>query len=161
MEIERKWLGSRKNIPYDLSQLDSSFIEQAYLSFYPTIRIRRINGNQFILTIKTHPENLDHSGLQREETEIPLTEKEYESLQERVIGKPIQKNRYFHKTEEGLTEEIDVFCNDLDGLVLMEIEFEDVDSALHYPDPAWILRDVTDDYRYKNSSLAKNGLPFD
>lgn len=161
MEIERKWLVSRNDIPYDLSQLDSSLIEQAYLSFYPTIRIRKINGDRFILTVKTHPENLDHSGLQREEIEIPLTKKEYESLRERVIGNSIEKTRYFHKTEEGLTEEIDVFHKDLDGLALMEIEFEDVDSALRYPDPIWVAKDVTYDYRYKNSSLAQNGIPSD
>ncbi|MDO5444801.1 MAG: adenylate cyclase [Eubacteriales bacterium] len=131
------------------------------MSFYPTIRIRRIDGNQYILTIKTHPEKLDYSGLQREEYEIPLAEEEYEALKERVIGNSIVKTRYIHKTDEGCKEEIDIFHNDMDGLALMEIEFEDVDSALRYPDPEWIIRDVTYDNRYKNSSLAKNGLPSD
>ena len=38
MEIERKWLVNQKDIPYDLAQLGAYEIEQAFLSFHPTIR---------------------------------------------------------------------------------------------------------------------------
>ena len=54
MEIERKWLIDVNNIPYDLNSLDHDDIEQAYISFKPTIRIRKIsNKGEYVLTIKS------------------------------------------------------------------------------------------------------------
>lgn len=160
MEIERKWLVCPGRIPYDLPALRSYTIEQAYISFYPTIRIRKINnGEKHILTVKTHPEGMKHAGLQREETELPLSAHEYNALMKRVCGTVIRKTRYLHEISEGLTEEIDIFHGALEGLAFVEIEFPDTESALKYPDPVWAERDVTFDNRYKNSSLAENGLP--
>lgn len=160
MEIERKWLISPEKIPYDLEELDSYAIDQAYLSFYPTIRIRRIDyGREYVLTVKTHPAQSDHAGLQREETEIPLTEKEFTSLSARVIGRIIEKTRYLHRTQDGFLEEIDIFHGELSGLAYMEIEFDDAETAEAYPNPLWVEKDVTYDHRYKNSSLAENGMP--
>lgn len=160
LEIERKWLVDPQKIPYDLSTLDAYAIEQAYISFYPTIRIRNINnGEQLILTIKTHPKNSEYAELQREETEIPLSEEEYGELLKRISGNVVCKTRYVVPIGDGLKEEIDLFSGALEGLALMEIEFPDTASALNYPNPEWVEADVTYDKRYKNSFLAQVGLP--
>ena len=160
VEIERKWLVDPENIPYELSGLDSCRIEQHYITFSPAIRIRSINcGEQYIMTVKTHPDGDDSSPLAREEHEFPISAWDYEKLREEAKGVPVCKTRYFHVLPSGLKEEIDVFGGDLSGLVFLEIEFPDLASAEAYPDPDWVTRDVSDDGRYKNSSLAAQGRP--
>ena len=52
-----------------------------------------------------------------------------------------------------------MFSGALQGLAYLEIEFPDVESAERYPSPAWVKADVTHDVRYKNSSLAQDGMP--
>ena len=58
LEIERKWLISAGRVPYDLTRAEKQTMEQVYLSFDPTIRIRRINdGKRHVLTVKARFEN--------------------------------------------------------------------------------------------------------
>ena len=156
MEIERKWLVKPEKIPYDLGALEQMRIEQSYVSFWPTIRIRKINGGQFVLTVKTSPEN--GGGLSRNEYEFPLSEAEYESLERQRKGNIIAKTRFLHRIGQ-LTEEIDIFSGALEGLAYLEIEFPDEQSAQSYPSPSWVEKDVTLDNRYKNSALAEKGMP--
>ena len=157
MEIERKWLLSLQKIPYDLSELESYSIEQAYISFSPTIRVRSVErGKRYILTVK-HPTEYGGIALREEETEID--EKTARFLFSNALGRVISKQRYLHPLPTGLTEEIDIFNGDLQGLAYLEIEFKDLISAQKYPSPSWVSADVTDDLRYKNSSLAQYGLP--
>lgn len=160
MEIERKWLVRPDRIPYKLSDLKSYSIEQGYVSFYPTIRFRRINGGEEnILTVKTCPAGSDHNDLEREEYEFPISDEEYESLRKNAKGNLIFKTRYLMPLGNGLTEEIDIFSGDLEGLAYLEIEFGDAETAQDYPSPDWVEKDVTYDKRYKNTSLAKHGIP--
>lgn len=160
MEIERKWLIDPASVPYALHTLRSIEIEQIYISFAPTIRGRCVNhGEQYLLTVKTHPDQLPYEELQREEYEFPISASEYANLRRDAKGTVIQKTRYFHPLENGLTEELDIFHGALDGLAYLEIEFPDTAQALTYPDPSWVLSDVTSNGKYKNSSLALFGKP--
>lgn len=159
MEIERKWLIKIEKIPYDLAALPCAEMEQAYISFSPTIRIRRINGGQQnVLTVKTHPLTGDGS-LARDEHEFPIPSPDYDALLPLTKGRIIRKKRYIHELPSGLKEEIDVFCGELEGLAYLEIEFPDVESATTYPDPIWVEKDVTYSWEYKNAALAQNGMP--
>ena len=54
---------------------------------------------------------------------------------------------------------IDIFEGDLSGLAYMEIEFANMDEALAYETPDWVIKDVTDDVNYKNGHLARFGIP--
>ena len=156
MEIERKWLVQPEEIPYDLGTLPALEIEQAYVSFSPVVRVRRINrGERHILTVKRPTEY----GLANQETEKDIDAELYEFLLSNASGTVIRKTRYLHALPGGLTEEIDVFSGALQGLAYLEIEFPDVESAENYPSPAWVKADVTQDVRYKNSSLAQDGMP--
>ena len=156
MEIERKWLVKRENIPFDLSKLPHKTIEQAYISYAPTIRIRKINdGKSYVLTVKSAA-----AGLKREEFELPLSGEEYERLYNKHEGRVIKKTRFF-KEEAGLTLEIDIFEGELCGLCYLEIEFPDEEAAVSYESPLWTCADVSSVKGYSNASLSKYGLPQD
>ena len=66
---------------------------------------------------------------------------------------------FFWMITTSFKEEIDIFSGALEGLAYLEIEFPDIESAALYPTPVWAVADVTQDLRFKNSSLAQHGLP--
>lgn len=156
LEIERKWLIDPNNIPYDLNSCKKIKIEQSYINFSPVIRIRNIDDNEYILTIKS---KTSEEGLVREEYECSLTKDKYDKLLSKKEGNTISKNRYFVKEEDGLTREIDIFLGDLEGLAYLEIEFSNLESAQNFETPNWVIKDVTADPLYKNSFLARFGIP--
>ena len=152
MEIERKWLVDIHDIPYDLKTLDYLDIEQAYINFSPTIRIRKItNTNEYILTIKS---SSIENGIAREEKEIYINEKQYNNLLLKKEGIVLNKTRYRVK-EDKYTLEIDVFHKELEGFVYLEVEFESIEEAKKYVAPSWVKKELTDDHKYSNASLAK------
>lgn len=57
--------------------------------------------------------------------------------------------------KENLIAEIDVFHGRLDGLILIEVEFPDEETALHFIPPTWFGREVTFDKAYHNSNLSR------
>ena len=151
MEIERKWLIDKEKIPYNLGDYEHLDIEQAYISFEPTIRIRKIsNKNKFILTIKSASKD---NGISRQEYEINISEEEYNNLLKKKEGIVLEKTRY--RVYDGYLLEIDFFHNEYDGLAYMEIEFETVEQATSYIAPNWVGRELTNDHKYSNAVLAK------
>ncbi len=160
MEIERKWLIRKEDIPFDLESLRSCHIEQRYISFHPTIRIRDINdGESYVLTVKTSvPENMDRD-LSRSEYETSITPEEYANLKDLSRGNAIMKRRYLKPDDSGHLLEIDLFEGELSGLAYLEIEFSGENEAKNYTDPPWVLREVTHVPAFKNAALAQNGMP--
>ncbi len=159
MEIERKWLIKKENIPFDLDACERMHIDQRYVSFSPAIRIRNVDyGQKYILTIKTAVSGIDPE-LAKNEYETEITEKEYLELMKIARGNLISKTRFVVKAESGLKYELDIFEGALSGLAYLEIEFPDAGSASHFPDPDWVECDVTYRPEYKNSALAKYGMP--
>ena len=161
MEIERKWLVQAKDVPYALDELEAYGIEQAYVSFHPTVRVRALKDRQgnesFVLTVKSGSKSAD--GLAREEFELPIDRDGYETLLHKAEGSVIRKTRYLFRRADGLLEEIDVFHDALEGLCYLEIEFPTVEQARAFPSPAWTQRDVTSEKRFRNSALARDGMP--
>ncbi len=155
-EIEKKWLIRQEDIPYDLSQAEKYEIVQTYLNFSPEIRVRNINNNEYILTIKC---DTALKGFVREEHEWLISKEEYDNLLTKKEGNTINKTRYRFKDEKGIEMEIDIFSGDLKGLAYLEIEFVDTESANKYLTPNWVVRDVTTDLSYKNGYLARYGIP--
>jgi adenylate cyclase len=66
-------------------------------------------------------------------------------------GPIIEKTRHLIE-HDGRTWEVDVFAGTNSGLVMAEIELEAEDADVSLP--PWVGREVTDDQRYYNSSLA-------
>ena len=155
MEIERKWLIDKNNIPYDLSKYEFLEIEQAYLCFKPTIRIRRIiNKDRYIFTMKSSSKD---NGLSREEYEIEISKTMYDELLSKKKGLMLSKTRYKVPYDSYMME-IDLFHNEYESFAYMEIEFKTVEEANAYVAPCWVIKELTGDKKYTNASLAKGLL---
>lgn len=149
MEIERKFLC--KYPDFDVCQYPKKELEQAYISVNPTIRIRK-SDDDFVLTIKGSGE------ISREEYELSITEEQYKHLLEKSETSIVSKTRYFIPLKGAETAELDIYRNDLDGLMTVEVEFNTVTEAENFLPPIWFGLDVSHDNRYKNSNLAKKRL---
>lgn len=148
MEIERKFLIKKEQLPKDLESYPSKKIEQGYLCTEPVVRIRRQN-DEYYLTYKS-------KGLMaREEYNLPLTQEAYEHLKPKADGIVISKTRYLIPEKDGLTIELDVFHDDYEGLLLAEVEFSSEAQANEYIPPAWFGKDVTLSSAYHNSTLSR------
>lgn len=157
IEVERKWLIDPENIPYDLSEAEVCTIEQTYICFEPEFRIRKVNGGEYYTC--TFKANLSSDGLVRDEIDTGLTEEEYLNLLSKGEGNTIYKTRYQFLDEDGQLIAIDIFEGDLKGLAYMEIEFPSIEEGADYGTPDWVIKDVTNDVRYKNGHLARYGIP--
>ena len=149
MEIERKFLISKENLPENLGSYPHHKLEQGYLSTAPVVRIRKEDDNYY-LTYKS-------KGLMtREEYNLPLTKESYEHMRPKADGILISKTRYLLPlTGTDLTIELDVFDAPYEGLYLAEVEFPDEASANAFVPPVWFGKDVTYSSDYHNSTLSK------
>lgn len=156
MEIERKYLIDATKLPFSPEDYPVHHIEQGYLCTEPVVRIRKDNEDYF-LTYKS-------KGLMsREEYNLPLTKEAYEHLKPKVDGRIISKKRYVIPLSRFITRgtcsdlkiELDIFSEDLQGLVLGEVEFHDEESALSFIPPVWFGEDVTFSSEYHNSNLSQ------
>lgn len=148
LEIERKFLIKRENLPENLEQYPSRAIEQGYLCTEPVVRIRKSNDNYY-LTYKSK------GLLAREEYNLPLTKEAYEHLKPKADGIVISKVRYVIPEKDGLSIELDVFKAPYEGLLLAEVEFPNEEAAHAYQPPKWFGEDVTYSTEYHNSTLSK------
>lgn len=147
MEIERKFLVKKADIPDNLEKYPHNRLEQAYLITNPVLRIRK-KEHSYILTYKG-------AGLmKREEAEFPLTKDAYDKPLTKAEGNIITKTRYNIPEKEDLTIELDIFSGILEGLFLAEVEFPDEETATAYIPPAWFAKEVTNEIIFQNSSLS-------
>ncbi|MDO4519699.1 MAG: CYTH domain-containing protein [Eubacteriales bacterium] len=148
MEIERKFLIPKENLPKDLASFPCHHIEQGYLCTSPVVRIRR-QDDTYYLTYKS-------AGLMaREEYNLPLDAASYAHLKPKADGIVISKDRYLLPEKNGLTIELDVFNAPYEGLYLAEVEFSSEEEANEYIPPEWFGEDVTYSTKYHNSTLSK------
>ncbi len=146
MEIERKFLIKKEQLPANLESYPHDTLEQAYIITNPVLRIRKKNTS-YILTYKG-------PGLMtREEVEFPLTQEAYEKLLTKTEGNIITKTRY-KIPDNNFTVELDIFSGIFEGLYLAEVEFPDEKTALTYPSPTWFGPEVTNENTFHNSTLS-------
>ena len=148
LEIERKFLVKKEDLPDNLKQYPCKVIEQGYLCTEPVVRIRKSNDNYY-LTYKSK------GLLAREEYNLPLTREAYEHLKPKADGIVISKIRYVIPEKDGLFIELDVFDAPYEGLLLAEVEFPSEEAAHAYQPPQWFGEDVTYSAKYHNSTLSK------
>ncbi len=149
IERERRYLVRR--LPDGLS--DGNPIAQAYLMTRPaSVRVRR-EGDRHTLTVKTG------SGRKRTEIEREIDGDEFEAVWEVATELRIQKRRILVPLAGGHTAELDLFEADLAGRQMVEVEFDDDDSLADFEPPDWFGREVTEDGRFTNASLARYGWP--
>ena len=156
--------------PFPLEQAERHHIEQSYLSFSPQVRLRAIDDERFVLTIKGKAEESE-SPLVRGEREFAISRDAFLELRENAEGRVLIKTRYIIPEERmcgdsgeagfstGRVFEIDVFEGDYAGLAVAEMEFGNVEDAEAYPTPGWARADVSDDPRYRNVVMAQAPEP--
>lgn len=157
LEIERKFLIKYPDIEY-LKSLNcvKSEIEQSYMlgeNGKFRLRKRGLNGSYiYIMTVKHKI-----SDTIREEVETRLTEDEYNALMASNIKTgSIKKDRYC-LMYDGVYYEIDVFPF-WQKQAYLEVELLSENDIVRIPDFIEVIREVTHDSRYKNSSLC-NKIP--
>lgn len=145
LEIERKFL--IKDLP-DLSDIKPLEIEQGYISYKPIIRIRKQDDKYFI-TKKGKGKFI------REETETNINKTTYDILKDLIKNNIIKKMRYLVPIENSLRAEIDIYQDYLEGLLIVEVEFNSKELANSFVPPIWFGKEVTMDLKYKNETLSK------
>ena len=151
IEVERRFLVA--GLPASLGE--GTAIVQGYLMTEPAaVRVRKTDG-ACTLTIKTG------SGLARTEIERAITEDEFSALWAVATDLRISKRRHRVAPTGGHTAELDLFDDDLAGRRIVEVEFSSTEEAHTFEPPSWFGREVTDDGRYTNAALARDGWPTD
>lgn len=158
LEIEKKYLVRKENIPKKLSKYKHTKIEQVFIHFNPAIRARKMNKSYYF-TVKCAPPKYFKSSndLVRTEYEFSISKKIYDNLIMFRKGIKISKTRYFIPyVLEGkkYTIELDIFDKDFKGLIYAEVEFDSVKDANSFVPPDWFYKDVTGINKYKNTSLS-------
>ena len=152
-EIERKFVVD--DPPPDLERHRSSEIRQGYLAIDADgteVRVRSREGSA-VLTVK------QGAGRSRAEEELEIEGERFDRLWPLTEGRRVEKRRYVVPAPGGLAIEVDVYAGQLAGLVVAEVEFADEQQADAFEPPAWFGAEVTDDPRYKNQTLAREGPP--
>jgi len=150
IEIERKFLVHVDELP----DLGPSFaIEQAYLSEEPCVRIRTLTREGVTIARLT----VKGPGLiERTEIEIDIeTKKAQLILSEGLWNYALTKNRYRLGPWE-----VDEFTSaEHEGFWLAEIELKRKQDRFDLP--AWLGPEVSEDPRFTNLALARDGVPAD
>jgi adenylate cyclase len=149
-EVERKFLVSGD--AWRAASDDGIEMSQFYLVAEPDRSVRvRMKDAAAILTVK-----LGAGPRVRDEFEYEIPRADADDMRTHARGRLIRKTRH-HVRHRGHVYEVDVFHDDLEGLVVAELETED-----DVPDgdlPPWLGREVTDEPAYYNAALATRGLP--
>ena len=149
-EIERKFLLS--SVPEGL--IDGTEIIQGYLLAKDSeIRIRK-SAEKYFITEKSA------GSLVRTENETEITKQVFDILWPMTDGKRVEKIRFYLKSKDGLTWEIDQYAGKLKNLVIAEIEIPDENYTIDMPDiiKQVLAKEVTENSKYKNKNLATDGL---
>jgi len=140
MEIELEKTFLLKYIPEKLKNCKSVEILDIYIPKvveHPILRIRK-KGNIFEMTKKAPVK--DDSSEQGEQT-IPLSKEEFSELS-KLEGKRLRKIRYYYPVDDK-TAEIDFYLDDLEGLVLVDFEFNSIENKAKFIMPDFCLADIT------------------
>lgn len=141
IELERTFLA--KYIPEGLEKCEFKEILDIYIpleAIHPNLRIRK-RGDIYEITKKELIHGDDSSELS--EKTIPLNEEEFKSFSQ-LAGKRLHKNRYFYPYEKRIAE-IDVFLDDLAGLVVVDFEFSTREVMEKFKMPDFCLAEITQD----------------
>ena len=146
-EIERKFLADR--FPHSTCSGGIRF-KQGYLPTAGNVVVRvRCGGGRGYLTIKGPLE-----GGGRDEFEYPIPEQDAEEILQRLCTSSIIDKTRYRVTFDEAQWDVDVFHGENEGLVIAEIELQDIHQEFRRP--SWVGAEVTDDPRYLNVNLARD-----
>lgn len=140
LELEKTYLA--KCLPEGLEKCGSKELSDLYVPFlnaHPKMRIRK-KGDKYEITKKVRIEASDASA--QEEQTMSLSADEYVALS-KIEGKRLRKIRYEYSYGESAVAEIDIFQDDLSGLVVIDFEFDSSEEKDAFVMPEFCLADVT------------------
>lgn len=158
VEIERKYLIKKPNIEELLRQTNCTILEiiQNYLisnddKVERRIRLRGKNNDYTY----TYTQKTKINELERYEIEKRLSSKEYINLLAEVDNnlKTIKKTRYCFVYNNQYFE-LDIY-QECEDKAILEIELNSVNQEIEIPKFLEVIKEVTEDNRYKNYSLSK------
>ena len=162
LEIERKFLLS--SFPERARECPCVEILQGYFLSPNTneeCRVRKlIYHNNIVIEKAVYYLTKKSSGtISREEKEVEISRDIFQILWDFTEDRRIKKNRYYFSVLKNspLFWNIDVYFGRLEGLILAEIEIPSVDFELDIPNiiQKVLVREVTDEDKYKNKNLSK------
>jgi len=140
-QLERETPPPGKGLPQEIKTTKPTRIVDIYIPDTPAhshLRLRQ-NGKTYEITKKTSVVVGDAS--KHIEQTIPLTEEEFAALSH-CSAKRVAKDRY-RVVIDGTLAEIDIFIEDLAGLVLIDFEFSTEAEKDDFTPPSIALADVT------------------
>ncbi|WP_037678799.1 CYTH domain-containing protein [Streptomyces griseus] len=150
-EIERKFLV--RGDGWRALVTRTTLLRQGYLSTDPhrEVRVRVTDDTEAFLTVKAK-----RPGPERAEFEYPIPVPDARELLAHRSGGLVEKKRHHLATSEAGEWVVDQYVGAHTGLIVLEIEWEDVQDAqdASLVLPPWVGADVTGDRRYSNAALA-------
>lgn len=149
-EIERKFL--LRDDSWRAEADSSETIRQGYLAGSEKSSIRiRIADDQANINIKSAT-----LGVTRQEYEYPIPLSDANELLDSLSEGPLIEKTRYHVHHGNHHWEIDVFSGDNEGLIVAEVELENIDE--NFERPGWLGEEVSNDTCYYNVCLVKH--PF-
>lgn len=160
IETEKKYLIKMPSETL-LSELSVSEIEQIYIKTSGNYDGERVRKRTFAdKTVYTRTGKRRLSAMSAIEDEREITREEFDALARSIEDgtSPVIKKRYV-MPYRGYDFEIDVYPF-WDDRAVTEVELPSEDAEFELPPTLEVIRDVTDDARYKNHALARR-VPCD
>jgi len=156
VERERRWIC--RAVPRDLVEqteaISDLYVDGARLRLRDA---RPLDGSPPRLRLTR---KVDVDARTRLISSIYLPEDELAFLARVFTGARIEKLRHRLRPVAGaISMSVDEFRGALEGLLLLEAEFETDAQLAAFVAPEFATREVTDDARYTGGSLARNGAP--
>ncbi len=151
VELEREKTYLLRRLP-NLANCKSEIIRDAFVpasSKHPILRLRQ-RGDRYEITKKKPVLEVDSS--RQEEHTIALTKAEFEALAPGDARRFV-KRRYYCIIE-GHAAEVDVYLEALEGLAVVDFEFETDEAMQSLSMPAICLADVTQEETFAGGMLA-------
>ena len=142
-EIEKKFTISY--LPDEIEKITKIKQKHIYKDSVCSIRVRKsinLNNKETIYThtIKTRREDDEKFSITELEREIK--KREYDKLKPFEGSKIIEKDRCIIPIENGLRAEVDIYYGDLKGLIVAEVEFNNIEQAENFKMPNWFKKEV-------------------
>lgn len=161
MEIERKYLiekpnleGLQKVFKCTKVEIIQTYLKENQLGVERRVRQRGCDGSYTYFY--TEKQSIDKNGLCRSEEERKISKDEYLTLlmESDTELHQIRKDRYCFEYNNQYFE-LDVYPFWWNHAIL-EIELTEITTEVDLPEFLKVIKNVTDDKRFKNNSLAKN-----
>lgn len=154
IEYEKTYLV--KSLPKGLASAKSVLIRDIYIpdaARHAHLRLRQTE-DKYVIT-KKYPVAGDDSSQQYEHT-IDLDKDEFEALAD-CSSKDFIKRRYYMELA-GRPAEVDVYLEKLQGLVVVDFEFDNETAMNQFETPDFVLADVTQDEAIAGGFLAGKSI---